>query len=380
MEKKDLELILNSLPTLTWNSLKLNSTVFKDSIDLNGRGECIIHNIPSGVIIGSEGCDGCERGRDAVEAISGAQPRLKPSLFKEMKTGMGPEAKNFFNKYCHETLSIRAMCTASADKPLKINYLPGNEDGYVVKQNITAEAGSNLTVIMDYSGRPEDSGFFGIQTQIFAAEDSVVNIIKLELLGRNYTHFENIGGVVGDNARVNVIQMILGGGKSYVGLNMELSGYRSSFEGNVGYLCLNDQKLDMNYYMGHSGRRSTSSLRVEGALRDSASKTFRGTIDLKHGAKGACGDEQEGTLLLSKDVRNKTLPVILCDEDDVEGTHGASIGRLSAELLFYMQSRGISEKEAELLMTKAKLNTVRSLIKDESSIGKVQHYMEEAFG
>ena len=63
----------------------------------------------------------------------------------------------------------------------------------------------------------------------------------------------------------------------------------------------------------------------------------------------------------------------------MEGTHGASIGRLSADMLFYMQSRGISEKEAELLMTKAKLNTVRNLIGDEQSIGKIQHYMEEAF-
>ncbi len=380
MNTKELDLKLNKLPTLTWNYLGLNEVSFNESVDLNGRGECIIHNIPAGVVIGSEGCVACMRGKEAVKSISGVFPRnIERSVFDDMKTGMGKETGDFFTANCNEALSIRAMCGAAADKPLKLNYRLGNEDGYVVRQKITAEAGSVLTVIMDYSGGREDSGFFGVQTRIYAAEGSVVNVVKLELLGRNYTHFEDIGGIAEDNAQINVIQMIMGGGRNYAGLNVELNGYKSSFNGNVGYLCLNDQKLDMNYYVGHSGRRSRSALKVVGALRDRASKNFRGTIDLKHGAKGACGDEQEETLLLSRDVKNKTLPIILCDEDDVEGTHGASIGRLSADMLFYMQSRGIGEKEAELLMTKAKLNTVRSLIKDESSIGMLQHYMEEAF-
>ena len=142
---------------------------------------------------------------------------------------------------------------------------------------------------------------------------------------------------------------------------------------------MGEQKLDMNYLIKHNGKKSTSELVVRGALKDKAQKTFRGTIDLRHGAKGAKGDEQEETLLLSHGVRNKTLPVILCDEEDVEGTHGATIGRLSADMLFYMQTRGISTHDAEILMTRAKLNSVRSLITDEKSVGKIQQYIEEAF-
>ncbi len=381
MGNTDVKLKLNKLPALTWNFLKLNEASFGESVDLNGRGECIIRGIPAGIVIGSEGCIACGRGKEAVRSISGIFPQnIERSVFDGMKTGMGEEVSDFINKNCNEALSIRAMCGAAADRPLRINYRLGGGDGYIAKQRITAEAGSSLTIIMDYSGTGAEGGFFGMQTKIYAAEGSTVNIIKLELLGRDYVYFEDIGGIAADNARINVIQMILGGGRNYSGLNVELSGYKSEFEGNVGYLCLDDQSLDLSYYTGHSGRKSKSSYKAVGALRDRANKVFRGTIDLKHGAKGAVGDEQEETLLLSKDVRNKTLPVILCDEDDVEGTHGASIGRLSPDMLFYLQSRGISEKEAELLMTRAKLNTVRSLIKDENSIGMIQHYMEEAFG
>lgn len=383
--EKELNLRVNRLPSITWNKLQINDAEVRQTIDLNGRGECIIHNIPAGVIIGSENCDNCSLGEDRRPFLS-----VRAGLPKEkegnsvpdsviIKTGMGEEAEKFFDGNCNEALSIRAMCGAGGDKPLKLNYKLGDGDGYVVRQKLIAEEGSTLTVIMDYSADKENTGFFGVQTLAFAKKNSTINIVKIQLLGQGFTHFEDIGGIAQENAKINVIQMILGSGKSYVGLNVELAGYKSAFEGNVGYLCLGDQKLDMNYYIGHSGKRSISSLRVEGALSDNGAKVFRGTIDLKHGAKGAKGQEQEGTLLLSENVRNKTLPVILCDEDDVEGEHGATIGRLSADMLFYMQSRGISEKEAELLMTKAKLNTVRNLIKDEHSIGKIQHYMESAF-
>ena len=89
-----------------------------------------------------------------------------------------------------------------------------------------------------------------------------------------------------------------------------------------------------------------------------AKKLFRGTIDFKKGAKGAKGDELEDVLLLDDGVQNQTIPLILCAEEDVEGNHGASIGSLDDELIFYLESRGISEEAAYELMAKARLKAV----------------------
>ena len=82
---------------------------------------------------------------------------------------------------------------------------------------------------------------------------------------------------------------------------------------------------------------------VNGVLRDSSQKTFRGTIDFKTGSSGAVGAETEDVLLLGETVVNKTVPLILCAEEDVKGSHGATIGQLDEEMLFYLGSRGISE-------------------------------------
>lgn len=109
---------------------------------------------------------------------------------------------------------------------------------------------------------------------------------------------------------------------------------------------------------------------------DSAKKAFRGTIDFKKGSSGSVGDEQEDALLLSEDVVNKTMPVILCQEEDVEGRHGATIGELGEDILFYMQTRGIDEEEAKRIMIKARLDSVAKLIPDPEIMQKTLYYIQ----
>ena len=100
------------------------------------------------------------------------------------------------------------------------------------------------------------------------------------------------------------------------------------------------------------------------------------TIDFKNGSAGAVGDEKETVLLLSDDVVNQTIPLILCSEEDVQGNHGASIGKLDDELLFYLCSRGFSEQEAVDMMAKAKIDALCRKIDDEDTVQLVQRYLE----
>ena len=85
-------------------------------------------------------------------------------------------------------------------------------------------------------------------------------------------------------------------------------------------------------------------------------------IDFIRGCKGAKGDEREDVLLLGEDIVNKTIPLILCQEEDVEGAHGATIGDLSEEILWYFRSRGIDDETAsELIATGRLLGSVRKI-------------------
>ena len=135
----------------------------------------------------------------------------------------------------------------------------------------------------------------------------------------------------------------------------------------------------MNYIVNHTGRKTECKMMVYGSLKDNAKKTYRGTIDFKNGCQGAVGNEQEETLLLNPQVVNKSIPVILCDEEDVAGEHGSTIGKLSNDVLFYMNAHGISQTEAEKIMTMSKINRVSSLIPDEKLKTRIAEYIEEAF-
>ena len=87
--------------------------------------------------------------------------------------------------------------------------------------------------------------------------------------------------------------------------------------------------------------------------------------DFKTGSSGAVGAETEDVLLLGETVVNKTVPLILCAEEDVKGSHGATIGQLDEEMLFYLGSRGISEEKAVDLMAGARIGRIIREIGDE---------------
>jgi Fe-S cluster assembly protein SufD len=126
------------------------------------------------------------------------------------------------------------------------------------------------------------------------------------------------------------------------------------------------------------GKKTDSRMNVHGVLADSAQKLLRATIDFRRGSAGSTGDEQEDTLLLSPAVVNRTIPLILCEEENVEGRHGATIGKPSEETLFYMLSRGIPRREAELMLLRARLQSVSRLVPDDGLRGEAEHMIREA--
>ena len=151
----------------------------------------------------------------------------------------------------------------------------------------------------------------------------------------------------------------------------------SAFTADIGYLGAKKQNIDINLISNHIGKKTNSGIRVDGALKDEASKLFRGSIDFKNGSSGSVGAETENVLLLGEDVRNKTIPLILCAEEDVNGSHGATIGELDEETLFYYASRGIDKKNAEDIMTKGRIEVIIRKINDEDTEKLAEEQLEE---
>ena len=116
---------------------------------------------------------------------------------------------------------------------------------------------------------------------------------------------------------------------------------------------------------------------TSGALKDAAKKVFRGTIDFKTGSSNSVGNEKETVLMLGDDVVNKTVPLILCAEENVVGNHGATIGELDDETLFYFESRGISRAQAENILARASIERFARTVDDEVLRAQILQTLEE---
>ena len=171
---------------------------------------------------------------------------------------------------------------------------------------------------------------------------------------------------VGERARVEFISADLGHGDFSADVEIDLRGDDSLADIEAVYFGDGKRKLDFNYVIRQCGKRTQATMNVHGALIDKCDKIFRGTLDFQRGAKGSTGRELEEVIILSEGTRNRSVPLMLAAEDEVDGHHAVSVGRLDEEKIFYLMSRGLDKSESEKLIVEAAFNPVIEKISDES--------------
>ena len=348
---------INNLPTLTWNRLKINSTPFSTDAVFSGNGSPHTTELPEGV--------------EYRERFSAAQ-------YAELETGCGKElGAHFFNNA--EASLFTAKKGRHIKTPLVIDFDLRDKSATSAFQIIKAEEGASVTVIMRCRSPKNADGTQILRTICDAEKNAFIHLVKVQLLGDDFVQVDDIGTTCADGGRVELTHVILGGKETYTGAAGTLPAFGGSFKADTAYLCRAEQKLDMNYVARQIGKKTDCQMSAKGTLRDRAAKTYRGSIDFINGCAGSTGNEYEEVLLLSPDVVNKSIPLILCGEEDIAGEHGSTIGKLGEDTLFYMQSRGIGKPEAEKLMVRAKVSSVASLIPDEGTVELINTYMDEAF-
>jgi len=237
-------------------------------------------------------------------------------------------------------------------EPIVLSYCCDGENPVVMDHNVVfAEAGSRVTVIFQYSGGEAGAVHNGT-LKVFAQPEAEVNIIKIQHMSDAVHHFDSTAAIVGEQARVNFVHVELGGKLAAMNYKAQLSS-EAAVAITGAYFGGDTRRLDLNYLAEHYGEGSVSDITVHGDLAGEAKKIFRGTIDLKRGARRAKGSELESVLLLDDTVRSIAVPLLLAGEDDVEGAHAASAGKIDADKLHYLMSRGLREQQATQLLVEA---------------------------
>ena len=280
--------------------------------------------------------------------------------------GMGAAADEWFAAQAAEAGAERVGLAAAAGQAGSACGRVAGIDGTAntARVDVVAAAGATLDLTVSLDSPAAGAGVAGVQLRVFAGEGAHVNITSVHTLDEGYVALDDTGIVAAEAARVTVRHRMLGAGKSYTGLACDLREDTARVDISTRYLAGGDDVRDFNYVVRHRGRKTLCNIDATGSLMGRSKKTYRGTIDLVHGCKGSEGTERETVLLVDEDVENKTIPVILCDEDDVAGNHGATIGHVAPEQMFYLQCRGLSQQAAEGLFATATLEETAIAIPD----------------
>lgn len=290
-----------------------------------------------------------------------------PRLFERIECGMGQEVTDYVESQAFKSDFYSVPAHTKREEPIVVAVSAAQNQcantGVIVREG--AEATVVIAAFAGDAGDGDDApaGSDANDSNALPTSAALTRIVVeagaklhlIEMLGVNegQQHLESVGLEIHQNAAVDVKQYALGGSTIGLGLTANLVGARARLDLNNRYHATHEETLDINHLVRMRGTSTRAQLTESGVLNEAAKKTLRATIDLVRGAKDAQGNEIETVMILGDDVVNKTMPVILCDEDDVAGNHGATIGSVSPEQLDYLAARGLSRQAAEQLFIRA---------------------------
>lgn len=302
------------------------------------------------------------------------------SLEASFATGVGEQAAAFLHESGEAvTISSGEGETVNA----RVTVVALDQSISTAAIDVIAAIGStvNLDIVVDSAGAPAGAvGVAGTTLRVLAGFGAQVNVRRTQTLDGGFQDIDDMGFLTADDARVKVSQTVLGAGRTFTGLACDLRGRSSRIDIDLHYLGHGMQDHDFNYVVNHRGESTQSDIHANGVLAGSSQKTLRGTIDLIRGCKGAQGNESETVLLVDEGVRNRTVPVILCNEDDVAGNHGATIGHVSAEQLHFLKARGLTQQQVEALFLEASFDRAFNEAPSEQSAAGVERLARQVLG
>ena len=223
---------------------------------------------------------------------------------------------------------------------------------------VVAMPGSRATVIETHLGDACGSYLTDAVTEIDLGDGASLEHCRIEADTASGFHVASVRARQGRGARLASNVASIGSGFARVDVGTTLAAEGAECLLNGLYLAGDHRHVDHYTSVEHAAPHGTSHQLYKGILSGAARAVFTGRIRVAEGAQGTDALQSNRNLLLSSDALVHTRPQLEIRADDVRCTHGATIGRLDAESLFYLRSRGIGEADARRLLIEAFMGEV----------------------
>jgi Fe-S cluster assembly protein SufD len=242
---------------------------------------------------------------------------------------------------------------------------------------IVAEAASQVSVVEEIVSPDLDrQTLYSAAVEIIARDGAQVQYVSLQRMGRGAFHLQQQRTLAGKDATLDTLNVTLGASVARTDLNAQLLGSGANSDMLGLSFGESGQHFDHSTSQDHVAPNAKSDLLYKGALDGDGRSVFRGIIKVHRGAQRTDAYQTNRNLLLSPHARADSLPNLEIEADDVRCSHGATVGQLDQEHLFYLMSRGLNRTQAERLVVLGFLGEVLSRLPLGGVVEKVTGIIE----
>jgi Fe-S cluster assembly protein SufD len=240
------------------------------------------------------------------------------------------------------------------EQPLAVRIVNSVEGGALFfRLLVIAEPESRFTLIEEYaSSSPELNGYTNTVAELFVEQAAKLEYVSIQSLSQNTWHFASHHARVERDAELDWVAGGFGSRRGKTWIQNDLAGQGATSRVTGAYFADGEQHLDYDTYQLHMAPNTTSDFAFKGALRDHATAVWRGMIRVEKEAQRTNAYQENRNLMLSPTTHAVPIPGLEILANDVRCTHGATVGQVDRDQLFYLMARGLPRAEAERLIVR----------------------------
>jgi Fe-S cluster assembly protein SufD len=240
------------------------------------------------------------------------------------------------------------------ERPLFVRVVNAVEGGSLFwRLLVVAEEGSRFSLVEEYSSfSHEQNGYFNGVAELFVEQGAKLEYVSLQNLSRETWHFASHHARVERDAELDWVSGGFGSKRGKVRIQNDLAGPGATSRVTGAYFADGEQHLDYDTFQEHIAPDTESDFAFKGALRDTATAVWRGMIRVERNAQKTNAYQECRNLMLSPTTHAVPIPGLEILANDVRCTHGATVGRVDREQLFYLMARGLPRADAERLVVR----------------------------
>lgn len=346
----------NFRPAETLNKVKIEEEfIYKNSftdfdydriVFVNGKIDpelSIIGELPKGAVVGS-----------LAKAISDNPDLVKNYIGKYSKSDDAFNALN--HAYSTDGLFVYLPKGKMLEKPIQVFFVGGSDEDNVLsvpRNLIVAEEGTSAKIITNYVGTGSKLYFTNTLTEVHSAADANIDLIKIQNEKEDSFHIDKTDVYQEKHSNFNHYSFSFGAALSRTDVNSKLDSENIECHYYGLYIGKDKQHMDHHTFVDHAKPNCISNEVYKGILDDNSRGVFNGQILVRPEAQKTNAYQSNKTVLLSDDSTIDTKPQLEIFADDVQCSHGATVGRLDEEAYFYIVSRGVPHKMAQSILIHA---------------------------